>query len=117
MRTHGDTALKTLPIPRLAPHLPHLIPSYSLPRPGFRAGEGREAPTPERSGFRWRLRNPRRFFAVQASQRYVGKTEHAPFRDEFCLRSWQRLAQTFAQTVCFDPRRTTPDDVPEGLVL
>ena len=44
-----------------SPLLP-LLPSYSLPRPGFRAGEGREAPTPERSGFRWRLRNPRAIF-------------------------------------------------------
>ncbi len=57
---------------------------YSLPRLGFPASEGREAPSPERSDLRWRLRNPRAdFVGAKASQRYVSSTVHAPFRDEF----------------------------------
>jgi len=57
---------------------------YSLPRAGFRASEGRGAPAPERSGLRWRLRNPRAgSLCAKGCQWYFGGAEHAPFRDEF----------------------------------
>src|SRR5688572_33217297 len=118
MPTHRDTTLKSRPNPRLPTSLLTPFPPYSLPRPGFRASEGREATPPERSGFRWRLRNPRADFLPSrpASDTLARPNTHR-FATNFPFdrgNDWHRLSR---ETVCFDPRRTTPDDVPTGLVL
>ena len=73
---------------------------YSLPRVGFRASEGRGAPSPERSGLRWRLRNPRADFAAEGSQWYFGGAEHAPFRDEFLTPIVATIGKDFRAKRC-----------------